>query len=337
MQENAERAILRNAAVTGNLGGGNVLDQLYKNAASTFAQDYQNRFQNLGEVAGRGLGAASQIAQTKQQQAATEAGLAGQLAGIQGGLAQADLSGRYGLASQSMANSAQMAIADMQAKNALQRDTLGIRANIATRLADLAENTGLNIAGINAGASQQIAQGRYQAGRDIAANASAAANNISSILQNQGVQVSDMMGKDIASLTDLIYQGGMQDKIDSQNLAAILANIAGGQASNIMQGQTNIGEAKAGGMLGVADAITQGAGMYIGRQKMIGNYSVDLSPVAQRLKYTGGSDRGRAQAPKRKWRLRNLLVGRLQHCARDLLCVSCLRQTRKKVLFWQKL
>lgn len=136
--------------------------------------------------------------------------------------------------------------------------TAGIKADARNRLADIAQTTGLNLGSLYSGASSEMAAGRYQAGRDIAANATAAASSISKLLQDQGIQISDMLSKDISSITDLIYQSGMQDKIDNQNLAAILANISGGQASNVLKGQSSIGAAQAAGILGINKAIQGG-------------------------------------------------------------------------------
>lgn len=134
----------------------------------------------------------------------------------------------------------------------------GIKADAKARLADLAQSTGLNLGALNTGTAEQKAVYRYQAGQDIAANAKNAASNIANLLNQQGVQISEAMSKDIGALTDLIYQSGMGDKIDNQNLAALLANINGGQATGILQGQTSIGAANAAGALGTNAAIQSG-------------------------------------------------------------------------------
>jgi len=76
-QGEAERALTRNAAATGGLGGGNVLRDLTQLAAGTFMQDFGNQYSRLGEIANRGYGAAT-----------TGAGMQGQQAGIQSSLGQ---------------------------------------------------------------------------------------------------------------------------------------------------------------------------------------------------------------------------------------------------------
>lgn len=234
--EQSQRAIERSAAARGGLLGGNVLQELQRNAIGLASQDYQNQFNNLSTVANAGLGAAGQVAGIRSNQAS-----------LAGGLQQAGLGAQANLESQRLGNQTSL----MQQQNQLKSDA-------RARLASLAESSGLNIASLYTGTGEQLASGRTQAGRDIAANANAAAGNISKLLSDQGVQVSDLMSRDISSITDLIYQSGMQDKIDNANLAALLANINGGQASNILQGQTSIGAANAAGTIGVNNALQSG-------------------------------------------------------------------------------
>jgi len=280
-----QKAIEQSAAARGGLLGGNVLTELQRNASGIASQDYQNQFNNLGQVAQTGLAAAGQIAQTKQQQAATEAGLASNLAGIQGNLAQAELSGRYNLAGQQMAGQNALAAAamngeyglrgqqygaqadlirqQMQNQAGMQQAELGVKANLTSQLADIASNAGINMASLYTGTGQQLAQGRTQAGQAIAQNANQAASNISNLLSQNGVAVSDMMAKDISTVTDMIYQSGMQEKIDSQQLATILANISGGQASTLAQGYSIIGSANAAGTLGMGNAAQNAIGQIV--------------------------------------------------------------------------
>ena len=82
-----------------------------------------------------------------------------------------------------------------------------------------------------------------------------------------------MMNKDISSITDFLYQSGIQDKVDMQNLAALINNINSGQATNLIQGNQAIGAAQAAGQLGIGNAV-QGA---IGQGLMLGAFN--QSPV----------------------------------------------------------
>jgi len=302
MKLNAERAILQNSSATGSLGGGNVLDQLYKNSASIFAEDYQNRFNNLGVVSDRGASAAGQIGQLRGQQAGilgnleagkmsanaqlqaqkmgNEASIYGQQLGLQADLAgrqfQGDLSTnqlnaqlqsqnqltQFGTDAQRAAQNAELQAQNQglqfQADQARNAQNTQLKADAYSQLANLAQANGLSTAGLLTGTAQQIAAGRTEAGQAIAQNATQAASNISNMLAQSGIAVSDMMAKDISTVTDMIYQSGLQEKMDSQQLAAILANIAGGQASTVAQGYSNIGAANAAGTLGMANAVQGG-------------------------------------------------------------------------------
>ena len=253
-----QKATERSAAARGGLLGGNVLTELQRNASGIASQDYQNQFNNLGQVAQTGLGAASQIAGLKANQAATEAGLVGQMAGIQGDLAGTKMGIEGNLAATAMAGQNSLAAQSLAIQGNRENAILGIRADATNRLADLAQSAGLNTAGLYTGTAQQLSQGRTDAGYAIAQNANQAASNISNMLSQSGIAVSDMMAKDISSVTDMIYQSGMQEKIDSQQLAAILANISGGQASTVANGYSNIGAANAAGTLGMNNAIQGG-------------------------------------------------------------------------------
>lgn len=76
MSEGA-KTLAANASVTGGLEGGNLSKDLLQHGVGTFLSDYNNQFQNLAQTSGLGLGAAT-----------TEAGLAGQEAGLQANLGQ---------------------------------------------------------------------------------------------------------------------------------------------------------------------------------------------------------------------------------------------------------
>jgi hypothetical protein len=285
MKLNAERSILQNSAATGSLGGGNVLDQLYKNSASIFAEDYQNRFNNLGVVSDRGLAAAGQIGQLRGQQAGilgnleagkmsadaqlqaqkmgNEASIYGQQLGLQSDLAARQFQGDLSTNQLNAELEAQRQLTQFGADTQRNAQNTQLKADAYSQLANLAQANGLNTAGLFTGTAQQVAAGRTQAGQAIAQNANQAASNISNMLAQNGVAVSDMMAKDISTVTDMIYQSGMQEKIDAQQLATILANISGGQASTVAQGYSNIGAANAAGTLGMNSAIQSGAGQLI--------------------------------------------------------------------------
>ena len=300
--EQMQRATEQSAAARGGLLGGNVLQELQRNASGIASQDYQNQFNNLSQVTNTGLQAAGQIGQLRGQQAGilgnleagkmsadaqlqaqkmgNEASIYGQQLGLQADLAarqfQGDLSTnlqnaqmqsqnqltQFGADAQRNAQNsellAQNQLAQFQADQVRNAQNTQLKADAYSQLANLAQANGLNTAGLFTGTAQQVASGRTQAGQAIAQNANQAASNISNMLAQNGVAVSDMMAKDISTVTDMIYQSGMQEKVDAQQLAAILANISGGQASTVAQGYSNIGAANAAGTLGMGNALQGG-------------------------------------------------------------------------------
>ena len=63
IRERQERALLRNAAAIGGLGGGNVRTALQEQAAGFASQDIQNQFARLGQLAGQGQATSTQLGQ----------------------------------------------------------------------------------------------------------------------------------------------------------------------------------------------------------------------------------------------------------------------------------
>lgn len=78
IRQRQEKALLRNAAATGGLGGGNVLSALNQQQAGFASQDIQNQFARLGQLSGQGQSATQQIAQLGGQTASNIANLTGQ-------------------------------------------------------------------------------------------------------------------------------------------------------------------------------------------------------------------------------------------------------------------
>lgn len=95
LQRQSERALTRQAAALGGLGGGNVRQDLVRLTADLYGQDYANQFARLGEIAQRGYGAAGTSAQLGGQQAGTIAGV-GQAGATTAAQMQDALSGRLG-------------------------------------------------------------------------------------------------------------------------------------------------------------------------------------------------------------------------------------------------
>lgn len=94
MRDRAQRNLVRNASAIGGLGGGNVRSALVEQGAGFAQQDFQNQFGRLGQLAGQGQAATTNLGQFGSQTATNigNLGIAGSQArasGILGG-AQAE-------------------------------------------------------------------------------------------------------------------------------------------------------------------------------------------------------------------------------------------------------
>jgi len=76
LRQQAEQGTLRNAAAIGGLGGGNVQQELQRQAMGLAQQDFQNQFNNLGTVADRGYNASNALANYNTQLQGAGAGYA---------------------------------------------------------------------------------------------------------------------------------------------------------------------------------------------------------------------------------------------------------------------
>ena len=160
LQEEAERALLRNQAAVGGLGGGNVLQELQRQAIGLAQQDFSNQFQrgqqvlgsqqfsaqNLANLASTGgilgsqliTGAAGDIGgarfQTGQDIAAATGGTTAALADLQNqlGVGQANILG------QGTTNLANLVSGTGTSSSALQQQLALILANIGTGTASTA-------------------------------------------------------------------------------------------------------------------------------------------------------------------------------------------------------
>lgn len=219
MMDEMQRATERSAAAQGGLMGGNVMKELQRNAMGLAAQDYDNYFNRLSGVADSGLQAGNSIGQ-----------LRGQQAGYQN---QANIAKQQSLTQQKMAQDQ-------------------IKAQLQKEMANTLFQTGLTGAQMMTQTGGLMADGRWNAGQAISNNVNSATSQLANLVNQQGGQLSDYMNQDLGTLTNMVYQSGMQDRVDNQQLAAILANIAGGQASQVNTNYQNIG--------GFNAAATQAAG-----------------------------------------------------------------------------
>ena len=75
LRDRAQKNLLRNASAIGGLGGGNVRSALVQQGVGFAQQDLQNQFGRLGQLAGQGQAAATNVGQFGAQAAGSIAGL----------------------------------------------------------------------------------------------------------------------------------------------------------------------------------------------------------------------------------------------------------------------
>lgn len=146
LQEQSERALMRNAAAMGGLGGGNVRQDLTKLTADLYGQDFQNQFNRLGDIATRGYGAAGTSAGLTQNMATGIGNLGTVGAGYQMQTGR-DISGAQGQTAVNMAN-LQTGLGNTQATNLANLQAQQLSAyNLGGQYGTNAMNQGLALQG----------------------------------------------------------------------------------------------------------------------------------------------------------------------------------------------
>ena len=97
MRDRAQRNLVRKASAIGGLGGGNVRSALVEQGVGFAQQDFQNQFGRLGQLAGQGQAAATNVGQFGAQAAgqAGQLGIAGSEARASGILGQAQAESQF--------------------------------------------------------------------------------------------------------------------------------------------------------------------------------------------------------------------------------------------------
>jgi hypothetical protein len=170
LRDESERAIRRNAAATGGLGGANVQRALQENAIGLAAQDFDNSFNRLGSLSDRGLAASGQASGNTMN--------AGQLlAGLSSGAADMNANMAFGTG-QNMAAGRTRA-GEMIANN-IQNST--------SNLANIMQGTGQNISGAIGDGTSNLAQLLAGAGKDNLAAQQAYAALLAQMASGAGAQ-----------------------------------------------------------------------------------------------------------------------------------------------------
>jgi len=153
LQEKGERAVTRNAAAMGGLGGGRVQQELQRQGQGLAAQDFQNSFDRLGTLSNRGMQGAQGAGNLYGQAGNT----LGQM-GLQGGMQAGNMFQNTGT---NIANARNQAGRDIAAGVGGMSSSLADLINQQGQgISDLTGQAGSNLAGIVAGSGEQQAAGQ---------------------------------------------------------------------------------------------------------------------------------------------------------------------------------
>lgn len=238
LREQSERALLRNSAAIGGLGGGNVRQELQRQAQGLAAQDFDAAFNRLGSITQTGFGAASNQAALRGQ----EAGIIGQLRGQEAGIAG-------NLEGQRMGVQGNIDTAAMANENARR-----------LALAQGALTTGGNVGELGFQTGQSVAGGRTQAGRDIATSVGSTISALSNLANQGGADIAEQIGEGAGNLATVIAGAAAGQSGSQTDLAKLLANIIGGQGNQVAGLPGVPGVQTNPGILGNAGNFLQGVG-----------------------------------------------------------------------------
>lgn len=212
LREQGERALMRNAAATGGLQGGNVLKELTRYGQGVASQDFQNYYDRLGGVANRGMEAQGLRSGLYGKKADAAISAASNAAQIQA--ASIGAGGSLG-AAQIASDTALMRDAGRYAYEAGLNNANNIR-NTTSGLSQYINNQGQNMGGMYNTGMTNLANILMTGGRDASTNATNRANTLSGLRLTGSGQYS--------GLTNLGARG--QDNT-LQNAGNIISGVAG--------------------------------------------------------------------------------------------------------------
>jgi hypothetical protein len=246
LREQGMRANLAGASATGGLGGGNVQKELQRFGQGLASQGLQQQFQNLGSLSGMGF-------QGSQALSGLATGRAGALGDITLNTAQ-NIAGQRG-------------------------QQAGYEGQAGVALANIGQQTGANIAGLQYGTGQDIAQQRARAGELLAGQIGSVMPQYSNLLSQMGMNQASLIGNQTGNLMNLQQQAANQAATDRINLSGSMGNLATGlgtNQANALGGQSftqpppfSYGQA-IGGALGAAGAGYNLADMYRNQNPSVG-------------------------------------------------------------------
>ena len=271
LREQQEKALLRNSAAIGGLGGGNVRTALQEQAYGIAAQQQQQQVENLRAISQLGATASANQAQYRMQGglAAGDVITNNQLAAasMYGDLSrvEADIMQQTGLSLAELAAQSGTTVAGLLQD--LGRNQAGLMSDYGTGSANLISRAGENISGVQQGLGSGLSTLRTNAAGNIAGVEQNTGNNLANIITNYAGQRSSLatdMGKTKAGVQDM-YNTNMFNALSNRtstlanmniNRGTALANIEMGSGTNLSNLAIQGAEAKAAGIMGQANAMT---------------------------------------------------------------------------------
>lgn len=101
------------------------------------------------------------------------------------------------------------------------------------QIADLNTSAYNTIGGMQYGTGNNLGAVRYQAGQDLANSVSSTTSALSSLINQQGIGLTDITGNTVTSLNELYKAASAGDANAMEQLAALLGNISTGSASQV--------------------------------------------------------------------------------------------------------
>jgi len=271
LREQSERALLRNSAALGGLGGGNVRQELSRQAIGLAAQDFENSFNRLGSITQTGLTAASNQGALRGQEASIigqlrgqEAGIAGDLEGrrmnVLGALEGQRLGALSSLEGQRMGNLTSLESGRMGTQGSLDQAAMGNQNTRVLQMGNNATNTGQNLADLGFQTGSLVSSGRTRAGQDIAGAVGGTVSSLANLSNQGGRDVSDVIGEGAGNLATIIAGAGAGQSGSQTGLAALIAQIIASQGNQVagLPGVPGVQDTR--GIIGNVGAAMQGAG-----------------------------------------------------------------------------
>jgi len=247
LREQGDRAVTRNAAATGGLQGGRVLQELQRQGQGLAAQDFQNHYARLAGLSNQGLQAAGQVGSLRGQQGMMNANMRQAQAGLKGNLAtalagiRAQQGGFQGQMGQGIAN---------------------LRQNAGNQLGQLGLAAGTGMGNMMYGTGQNIAGGRMAVGNAIANRIGSTTDNMANLQNQQGAGMSDIIGQGQNTVGNLLTGAGGMNAQALTQLAQLLSGV-NMQSGGMYGGFGMPGVSQTPGALGGLGNLASGVGNFM--------------------------------------------------------------------------